>query len=109
MNKIDEEYLYKLIGQRLKETRRQYSRLSSKLTQGDLAKIINFERTSITNIELGKQKTPIHVIYQLCSILGVEIADLLPPVDEALNASSKLCKDKKVDKQIDNLIESIKN
>jgi transcriptional regulator with XRE-family HTH domain len=71
--KIDETLLYKEIGKRLKKRR-----LELTLTQEQLAEASDVLRTSITNLEAGRQKTPLHVLYELCAVLKIEIAELLP-------------------------------
>lgn len=70
---IDEELLYQRIGERIKEWRSE-----AKLTQGQLAEAVGVLRTSITNIEAGRQKAPLHVLYELCTVLGAEVTELLP-------------------------------
>lgn len=74
---IDENELYRRIGERLRAIRTDTK--GAALTQDALAKRIGLERTSITNIEAGKQKLPIHVLYSLCAALGVDVAEVLPP------------------------------
>jgi transcriptional regulator with XRE-family HTH domain len=71
--KVDETLLYKEIGQRVKA-----KRLKLKLTQGQLANAAGVLRTSITNLEAGRQKTPLHVLYELCAVLEIEMVELLP-------------------------------
>jgi transcriptional regulator with XRE-family HTH domain len=71
--KIDEPLLYREIGKRLKERR-----LELGLTQEQLAEASDVLRTSITNLEAGRQKTPLHVLYELCAVLEIEIFELLP-------------------------------
>jgi transcriptional regulator with XRE-family HTH domain len=75
--KIDETLLYKEIGRRLKERR-----LALGLTQEQLAEASDVLRTSITNLEAGRQKTPLHVLYELCAVLEIEIVELLPKRSE---------------------------
>lgn len=53
---------------------------AKKKTQAQLAKILGLERTSIANIEAGKQKPPLHVIYRFCEHYGVPLDSVLPPV-----------------------------
>lgn len=77
---INEAELYKQIGARLKAIRTGSS--ARQLTQERLAVIVGLERTSITNIEAGKQRVPLHIIYLLCSALGVEITEVLPSCEE---------------------------
>jgi len=74
--------LYQKIGERLKK-----SRLKLGMTQAQLAeKIGGMRRTSITNIEAGRQHPPLNVLYDLCQILGLEIMDVLPKIAELQQA-----------------------
>src|SRR5437667_11487663 len=70
---VNETVLYNLIGERI---RRQ--RIQVEMTQTELAKAVGVLRTSIANIEAGRQKPPLHLLYKLCMELGVEIAEILP-------------------------------
>jgi transcriptional regulator with XRE-family HTH domain len=70
---IDENFLYEYIGRRLKAQRKALKR-----TQANVAKATKLMRTSITNIESGKQKPPLHVLYLLCSELNLELRDIMP-------------------------------
>jgi DNA-binding XRE family transcriptional regulator len=73
-----DELLYREIGERLKKRRIELG-----LTQAQLAeKIGGMRRTSITNIEAGKQHPPLGVLYDLCRVLGLEIMEVLPTVAE---------------------------
>lgn len=65
--------LYKIIGKRLKQRREE-----AEMTQGELAEAIGLLRTSIANIEAGRQKAPVHVLYLLCNELGIELASVIP-------------------------------
>lgn len=67
--------LYYEVGQRLIEKRE-----NAGLTQVVLAKRLKVSRTTITNIEAGKQRPPIHQLYRIAKILGVHAWDLLPDV-----------------------------
>ena len=74
---IDEVAWYKDIGRRIKIARNELG-----LTQEDLAKSAGFQRTSITNIEKGAQKTPIYSLYVLSVILKKSMSELLPDITE---------------------------
>lgn len=50
------------------------------MSQAHLAGQVGLLRTSITNIEAGRQKAPLHVLYALCDALDVEVTDLLPAI-----------------------------
>lgn len=60
------------------------------LTQSALAGRVGLSRTSITNIELGQQHIPIHVLYTLASALGVAPEKLLPKYESAMFAGSQV-------------------
>ncbi|MEW6227545.1 MAG: helix-turn-helix transcriptional regulator [Bacillota bacterium] len=47
-------------------------------TQEALAKAVDLSRTSITNIELGRQRFPLHKLWEIARALGVETRVLLP-------------------------------
>jgi transcriptional regulator with XRE-family HTH domain len=81
---IDEEILYRYIGKRLKEVREARE---GPLTQEILSVKVGLKRTSITNIELGIQRPPINVLYEICDVLGVEPAIVLPTMDYVRTAT----------------------
>ena len=58
--------------------RRQRQRAGAKLSQESLAKRVGLSRTSITNIEKGRQQIPLHMLYSFADALGVEPKSLLP-------------------------------
>ena len=49
------------------------------MTQDELARLVGMTRTSITNIERGRQKVQLHTLYDIAAALGVSTQDLLPP------------------------------
>jgi len=75
---ISEERLYRSIGSKLRELREASGYGAARLTQAELAKQVGLERTSITNIEKGTQKVPLHVVYRLSEVFSVEPATFLP-------------------------------
>src|SRR4051812_45959538 len=87
---IDEERLYKLLGERLRTLRERQSGPRGRMTQAELAIQVGLERTSITNIEKGAQKVPLHVLFRLCEVLRVPVAELLPSVSEVHRAKADL-------------------
>lgn len=50
------------------------------LTQEKLAGLVGLSRTSVANIERGRQPVQLHTLYVVADALGVEIPDLLPAV-----------------------------
>lgn len=51
------------------------------LTQAKLAKAVGVSRTSIVNIEAGRQPVYLHHLVVIAAILEVEPADLIPHAD----------------------------
>ena len=49
------------------------------MTQEAFAKAVGLSRTSITNIESGRQPVSLHTLYSMADILGIEVSDLVPP------------------------------
>lgn len=73
---INSDTLYVYIGGRLRERRRALG-----LTQAQVAQRLGVTRTSITNIEAGRQKLPLDLLYELCVALNLDVATLVPPLD----------------------------
>lgn len=68
------ENIYTYIGKKITLYRKD-----SRLSQENLSKRVELTRTSIVNIEKGRQRPTLEVLYHIAQILGVEIIDLLPP------------------------------
>lgn len=71
--KIEEaqKELYIELGKKIKNARGTRS-------QADLAKASSLSRTSITNIEKGRQHLPLHTLYTIANALEIPIVELLP-------------------------------
>lgn len=74
---LDEALLYSRIGDAI---RRRRSDLG--MTQGQLAEAAGVLRTSVANVEAGRQRAPLHLVYRLCVALGVEVSAIIPRVGE---------------------------
>jgi transcriptional regulator with XRE-family HTH domain len=48
------------------------------MTQSDLARRVDLSRTSIANIENGRQRVLLHQLYKFADVLQVEPLELLP-------------------------------
>lgn len=77
MIEIDVEKLYKIVGGKIRE-----KRALDKISQTTIGDEVDLLRTSISNIEAGRQRPPLHLIYQLCFALDLELSDVLPSKDE---------------------------
>lgn len=72
--------IYRLIGGRIRQLRK-----SVPLTQKVLAETVGIGRASIANIELGRQRLSIELLYQLGRALGREPKDLLPSIQDLVH------------------------
>ncbi len=54
------------------------ARNKKKMSQEVLARELGLSRTSITNIEKGRQPVQLHTLYHISKLLAVELKDLLP-------------------------------
>ena len=73
---MDSELLYKEFGLVLKRARK-----NAKLTQEGLSSKVGLSRTSITNIEQGRQHVTLHLLFLLAKALSVKPSVLLPDVN----------------------------
>ena len=73
---ISKESLYHSIGEQLKARRHKLA-----LKQDNLAEKVGLTRSSIAQIEAGKQAPSIYLLYQLCNILKVDVFSILPKDD----------------------------
>src|SRR6185503_14093642 len=69
--------IYGLIGERIRRLRKVIP-----LTQKTLADAVGIARASIANIELGRQRVSVELLYRLGRALGQEPRDLLPSSQE---------------------------
>lgn len=65
--------LYTAIGERIRDARVRLG-----LTQEALGDLVGIGRTSITNIERGQQRLPVHLLISVAVALGQRPADLIP-------------------------------
>lgn len=52
------------------------------MTQDELAQQIDLTRTSVTNVEGGRQKVPLHHLLRIANALGADLRDLIPDRNE---------------------------
>ena len=65
--------LYELVGRNVKKARQALN-----LTQEELALRVNMTRTSVTNIEKGRQKLLLHTLCDLALAMKVPVVQLMP-------------------------------
>lgn len=74
---LDFNRLYTEIGKRVRAIRETQT---PRISQDALARILDLKRTSITNIESGRQKMTVETVYRLCDHFGLAIDEVMPPV-----------------------------
>jgi len=70
---INDTAVYQSVGQRLRARRNDLG-----MSQADLGEAVGMLRTSIANIEAGRQRPPLHILYRLCAALDLEVEQVLP-------------------------------
>lgn len=80
---LDIERLYSHISERLKARRDE-----KHITQELLARRSGVARSSIANFEKGRQRLPLHSLYQLCAALDIEPGSVLPTIAEIAEATA---------------------
>lgn len=71
----DHRAFYEEVGRRIREARK---RRKPPLTQEALGELVSLTRTSITNVEKGRQKFLLHTLADIAAALQVQPASLLP-------------------------------
>jgi transcriptional regulator with XRE-family HTH domain len=74
-----DDALYVEFGQRLRSFRERAG-----LTQHQLATFLGLSRTSISNVEAGRQRIPLHHVYALAGAVNCRIEELLPARPDGL-------------------------
>ena len=67
---LDSDRLYAVIGDRIRRLREAQS---PRMSQEDLAQVLDLKRTSVTNIESGHQKLTLDTLYRLCGHFRLEV------------------------------------
>jgi len=91
-----DEALYQLIGERVRNARKKI-----KMSQAKLASELEMSRTSIVNIEAGRQHAPIHVLWDIAEKLNTDVGLLLPSSSEFIDHSIPVALDRDTVSQIE--------
>lgn len=78
-----ETMLYRLIGERVRARR-------GDLTQTQLADRVGLGRTSITNLESGAQRMPLHYLVRIAESLDCDVCDLVPSREELKEGGARI-------------------
>jgi transcriptional regulator with XRE-family HTH domain len=92
---MDQELLYRLVGVRIRNARDRKS-----LSQAKLAKSLRMDRTSIVNIEKGRQHAPLHTLWEIAQQLDTEVSTFIPKRQEFATSATEVQLDAKTIEQI---------
>lgn len=94
----DFDELYRELGRRIRQAREQNG---ENLSQDGLAKRLGLSRASVVNIEAGRQRAPLHLLWQIAELLGTDLTQLIPRSEELLAPVNQVRLDKEMMKQIE--------
>ncbi|MFG6096994.1 helix-turn-helix transcriptional regulator [Leptothoe sp. ISB3NOV94-8A] len=75
---LDKDAFYLDLGKKIRAVREE-----RKLTQEALASLLGITRTSVTNIEKGRQKMFLHTFLEIAKVLGISPDELMPSIQYA--------------------------
>ena len=96
----DFDELYRELGRRIRQAR---ERNSEGLSQDALAKQLGISRASVVNIEAGRQRAPLHLLWQIAQLLETDLTSLIPRNEELLAPAIHERIDKEMIKKIEEL------
>lgn len=73
-----DDRIYRVFGSRVRELRE-----AKGITQEELGRSIELSRTSITNIEKGRQRVMLHQMVEIADALDEDVSKLMPTGDDA--------------------------
>lgn len=83
---LNTDQLYAHIGRRISEVREAQE---PRVSQEELARVLGLKRTSVTNIEKGKQKLTLEAVYRICERFNLELSDILPEIGDVVLPTSQ--------------------
>ena len=87
------DQLYREFGRLLRQRRKD-----AHLSQDEVANSVGLARTSITNIETGRQHVSLHMLYALANAVGARAHELLPDSAILLQEDARL--ERALDKRV---------
>jgi len=92
----DFDEIYREVGRKIRQTRE-----NQHLSQDSLAQRLGISRTSMVNIEAGRQRAPLHVLWQIAELLETKLTLLIPTPEELLAPQNQSVLDREMIKQIE--------
>jgi transcriptional regulator with XRE-family HTH domain len=95
LSMADFDELYGEVGRRLRQ-----ARVTQGLSQERLAQQLGVSRASVVNIEAGRQRAPLHLLWQFSEALGTDLSLLVPRREELSPTGKETALDPAMVKQI---------
>jgi transcriptional regulator with XRE-family HTH domain len=90
------EEIYRGVGRKIRQTRE-----NQHLSQDSLAQRLGISRTSMVNIEAGRQRAPLHLLWQIAELLETKLTLLIPSPEELLAPQNQTILDREMMQQIE--------
>lgn len=100
MTSDEQEIFYSRLGDQIKK-----ARLKADIKQEAFAGFLKLSRASVVNIEKGRQRPPIHLLWIIAKVLDIDVKELLPHFDasdQSINEWKETIKKKNVGKTTQN-------
>ena len=92
----DFDEVYRVLGRKVRQMREV-----QRMSQDSLAQHLGISRASMVNIEAGRQRAPLHLLWQIAEVLHSKLIDMIPtPEDVAVRPNQGLL-DREVIDQIE--------
>lgn len=91
----DFDELYAEVGRKLRQ-----ARVTQGLSQEKLAQQLGISRASVVNVEAGRQRAPLHLLWQFSGALGTDLSLLIPRREELSPTTRRTPLDPAMVKQI---------
>ncbi len=85
MTEKEIEFIYQTVGSEIKK-----ARISNGMSQEDFANLLGLSRASIVNIEAGRQRPSLHLLFEISRKTQTKIEDFLPKIPDEIVVSNKL-------------------
>ena len=96
----DFDEVYRVLGRKVRQMREV-----QRLSQDQLAQRLGISRASMVNIEAGRQRAPLHLLWQIAEVLHSKLIDMIPtPEDVAVRSNQGL-----LDREVIDQIEEVAN
>ena len=92
----DFDEVYRVLGRKVRQMREV-----ERMSQDMLAQHLGISRASMVNIEAGRQRAPLHLLWQIAEVLHTKLIELIPTPDEVAVRPNQPLLDREIIDQIE--------